>query len=125
MQIATLVIFAVELTRLVRVEQQKTHAKSKTNKNASCATSLYCRGMRATQTARFHQMHPSPSGYVFRAREEGPCNQKARPDETVYQPSAADAVRGSADGWIAVDRHADAGRVLTVCLFRGARGPHP
>jgi hypothetical protein len=87
--------------------------------------------MRPPTTARFHQMHPSSSGHVFRAREEGPCNQKARPDETVrggrnvkhpsrdhaaYQPSAADAVRGSPGDRIAVDQHADAGCVLTVCL---------
>ena len=35
-----------------------------------------------------------------------------------YQPSAADAVRGSADGRIAVDPHADAGGRVTVCAFR-------
>jgi hypothetical protein len=89
--------------------------------------------MRALKTARFHQMHPSSSGHVFRAREEGPCNQKARPDEMLrggrnvkhpssdyaaYQPGAADAVRGSADDGIAVDRQADAGRKLKAHVDR-------
>ena len=75
--------------------------------------------MRALKTARFHQMHPSPSGHVFRAREEGSCDQEARPDEMLRggrNVKAAVAVRGSVGDRIAVDRHADADGRVTVCL---------